>query len=190
MNDPPTNNNSTLDNPLEGGPPEIKYSIDLADYMLLIIALLLIVVGFQSFRTFDEKNLVMTAVMFAYISIITNGIIIFKIYHTDHKTRPWVAKLEGLTTEFAWAILKWRQYGAPILELIKGMGIFQKFYERVSGQKLDLKKYVRSGEPGQNTEVEKKEGREPEVKPKKAKVWKREDVQVDISELRRPQHKY
>jgi hypothetical protein len=149
--------------------------------MLLVLATVIILFAYDKFSSFDQSNLVFVATMFAFISVLTNAIIIFKIYYADTKTRPWIAKLEHVTTEIAWAINAYKRYVEPAIELLKGFRIFTQTYERVTGQKADLGKYVRQ-----------KKGPRPKkrkVKKAKIKVWRRDDIVLDPRDLVRPHQK-
>ena len=162
-------------------PVSPSYKLNLADALLVIVVVLSGALAYQLIIGIPDAILLRLAVWFAFMAMLMSVVSILKFYQIQAEYRPWIAMATKLALEASWAMKMWKRYGAPTLELLKGLGIFKKFIGKVTGKKVDLPKYVRA-----RKKVKKAPIRAPVPK---AQVWRRSQVVLNEEDLVRPQNR-
>jgi len=129
----------------------------------------------------SDRQLALFAVWFSFMAMIIGIISILKFYQIQAEYRPWISMGTKMMKEASGILKMWKRYGAPTLELIKGLGIFKKFIGKVTGKKVDLPNYVRS-----RKRVKKVPVRAPVPK---TQIWRRSQVVLNEEDLVRPQNR-
>lgn len=162
-------------------PVSPTYSLTLADALLVVVVVLAGALAYLLINGVPDEVLRRLTAWFAFMAMLLSVISILKFYQIQAEYRPWISIGTKMLKEASGILKMWRHYGAPTLELLKGLGIFKKFLRKITGKKVDLPKYVRA---------KKRARKVPAVAPApKMRVWRRRNIVLHEEDLVRPQNR-